>query len=169
MVVCRAAVFLSVALLTSCGATRPVGFVNETATHSDAQLLQLWHHAQQNLSQQIYLNPVQHGLYGTPENLLPGDARALKFNPRMITVRVVPDLTSDQLIVYGVDRPSPTGMIVCPQPCDQRVGMAFSSPSRYSTNVAASWEHHEPEWDYIIVYEFENHILYGLGYDIPWR
>jgi hypothetical protein len=164
-----AALFLLVILLTGCGGGRPIGFVNETATHSDAQLMQLWHQAQQDLSQQVYLNPVQHALYGTPENLLPGDGRALKFNPRMITVQVLADLTSAQLLVYGVDRPAPTGMIVCPQPCDQRVGMAFSSPSRYRTNVAASWERNEPQWDYIIVYEFENHILYGLGYDIPWR
>lgn len=166
---CCPVAFLLVALLTNCGAARPVGFVNETATHSDAQLMQLWHQAQQNLSQQVYLNPVQHVVSGAPEELLPGDPRALTFSPRQITVRVVPDLTSDQLIIYGVNRPAPTGMIVCPQPCDQRVGMAFSSPSRYRTNVAASWEHDEPEWDYIIMYEFENHILYGLGYDIPWR
>jgi hypothetical protein len=155
-----AALFLLVALLTSCGTARPVGFVNETAFHSDAQLMKLWHQAQQDLSQQVYLNPVQHILYGTPEDLLPGDSRALKFNPRMITVKVIADLTSTQLLAYGMN---------LPQPCDQRVGMAFSNPAQYRTHAAASWEHNEPEWDYIIVYEFENHILYGLGYEIPWR
>src|SRR5580698_7354564 len=164
-----AALFLLATLLTSCGTARPVGFVNETAFHSDAQLMKLWHQAQQNISQQVYLNPVQHIVYGVPEVLLPGDSRALKFNPRMITIRVVADLTSAQLSVYGVDLPAPTGMIVCPQPCDQGVTMAFSSPPRRSTHVAASREHNESEWDYIVVYEFENHILYGLGYDISWR
>jgi hypothetical protein len=164
-----AALFLLVTLLTSCGTARPVGIVNETAFHSDAQLMKLWHQAQQNVSQQVYLNPVQHILYGTPEDLLPGDSRALKFNPRMVTVKVIADLTSAQLLVYGMNLPAPTGMIVCPQPCDQRVGMAFSNPAQYRTHAAASWERNEPEWDYIIVYEFENHILYGLGYKIPWR
>jgi hypothetical protein len=163
------ALFLLVALLTGCGTARPVGFVNETAFHSDAQLMELWHQARQNISNQIYLNPVQHDLYGTPQDLLPGDSRALKFNPRMITVQVFPDLTSTQLLAYGVDRLDPTGMIVCPQPCDGRVAMAFSNPAKYDTHVAASWEHNEPEWDYLIVYEFENHILYGLAYDMSWR
>jgi hypothetical protein len=165
----EAALFLVVVLLTGCGTSRPVGFVNETAIHSDAQLMKLWHQAQQDVSKQIYLNPVQHSLYSTPEDLLPGDSRALNFNPRMITVQAFPDLTSAQLLAYGVDRPEPTGMIVCPQPCDGRVAMAFSTPAKYRTHVAASWEHIEPEWDYIIVYEFENHILYGLGYDMSWR
>ena len=163
-----AALLLAV-LLASCGSGLPVGFKNETAMHSDAQLMDSWHQAQQNLSRQVYLNPVQHIVYGVPEVLLPGDSRALKFNPRMITVRVVADLTSAQLSVYGVDLPAPTGMIVCPQPCDQGVTMAFSSPPRRSTYVAASREHNESEWDYIVVYEFENHILYGLGYDVSWR
>jgi len=163
------ALFLLAALLTGCGAGRPVGFINETAMHSDAQLMELWHQAQQNVSQQVYLNPIQNALYGIPEDLLPGDSRALNFNPRLITVQVIADLTPAQLLLYGVDRPMPTGMIVCPQPCDGRVAMAFSSPPQYRTHVAASWEHNEPEWDYIVVYEFENHILYGLGYDIPWR
>ena len=161
--------FLLVVLLTGCGAPRSVGFVNETASHSDAQLMELWHQAQQNLSQQIYLNPFQHDLYGTAENLLPGDSRALSFNPRLITVQVFPDLTSAQLLAYGIDRPEPTGMIVCPQPCDGRVAPAFSTPARYYTRVAASLERHEADWDYSIVYEFENHILYGLGYNISWR
>jgi hypothetical protein len=163
------ALLLLIVLLTGCGATPPIGFRNETALHSDAQLMDLWHQAQQNVSQQVYLNPVQHVLYGAPEVLRPGDSRALKFNPRMITVQVVADLTSAQLSVYGVYLPAPTGMIVCPQPCDQGVAMAFSSPPRRSTHVAASREHNESEWDYIVVYEFENHILYGLGYDISWR
>ncbi len=166
---CAGAAFLLVALLTGCGTGRPVGFVNETATHSDAQLMELWHQAQQALSQQIYLNPIQHIRYGTPEDLLPGDSRALNFKPRMITVQVIADLTSAQLLIYGVDLPAPTGMIVCPQPCDGRVGMAFSTPAKYRTDIAASWEHNEPDWDFLVVYEFENHILYGLGYDMSWR
>jgi hypothetical protein len=156
-------------LLTACGTPAPVGFVNETAIHSDAQLMKLWQQAQQDVSQSIYLNPIQHLLYGAPQNFLPGDARALKFKPPMITVRVVPDLTSAQLLVYGVDRPVPTGMVVCPQPSDEQVATAFSSPAKRLTHVAASWEQNEPDWDYIVVWEFETHILYGLGYDISWR
>jgi hypothetical protein len=165
----RTALFVLVVLLMGCGAARPFGFVNETAFHSDAQLMELWHLAQHNLSQQIYLNPIEHVLYGTPEVLLSGDSRALNFNPRMITVQVYPDLTAAQLLAYGVERPAPTGMIVCPQPCDGRVGPAFSTPAKYFTRVAASWESNDPEWTLIIVYEFENHILYGLGYDTSWR
>jgi hypothetical protein len=163
------ALLLLVVLLAGCGAARPVGFVNETASHSDAQLMELWHQAQQDLSRQVYLNPIQHNLYGTHEDLLPGDSRALNSNPRMITVEVFPDLTSAQLLVYGVARPEPTGMIVCPEPCDGRVAAAFSTPAKYRTHVAASWEHTEFDWDFIIVYEFETHILYRLGYDTSWR
>ncbi|SPE21722.1 exported hypothetical protein [Candidatus Sulfotelmatobacter sp. SbA7] len=163
------ALLLLIVLLTGCGADLPAGFINETAIHSDAQLMDLWHQAQQNISQGIYLNPIQHLLYGTPQDFLPGDARALNFKPRMISVRAVPDLTSAQLLVYGVDRPQPTGMVVCPQPSDERVATAFSTPSQHRTHVAASWEHKEPDWDTIVVWEFENHILYGLGYDISWR
>lgn len=165
----RAALFLLIVVLTGCSTARPVGFVNETPLHSDAQLMELWRQAQRDLSQEIYLNPIQHLLYGTRENLLPGDSRALNFAPRMITVRAVPDLTSIQLLVYGMDLPEPTGMIVCPQPCDDRVGAAFSTPVQYRTHVAASWEHNETEWELIMVWEFENHILYGLGYDTYWR
>ncbi len=164
-----AALFLLMVLLIGCGTGAPVGFINETAIHSDAQLMELWHQAQQNISQGIYLNPIQHSLYGTPENFLPGDARALSFKPRMITVRVIPDLTSAQLLVYGVDRSAPTGMVVCPQPSDERVATAFSTPAERRTHIAASWEHNEGDWDYIVKWEFETHILYGLGYDISWR
>jgi hypothetical protein len=160
---------LLAALLMGCGAARPVGFINETAIHSDAQLMELWRQAQQDLSQGIYLNPIQHLLYGTREDLLPGDARALNFQPRMIMVRAVPDLTSAQLLIYGMDLPEPTGMIVCPQPCDDRVGAAFSTPAQYRTHVAASWEHNRTGWEFVMVWEFENHILYGLGYDTYWR
>jgi hypothetical protein len=165
----QAALFLLIVVLMGCGAARPVGFVNETAIHSDAQLMVLWRQAQRNLSQEIYLTPIQHLLYGTREDLLPGDPRALNVAPRMITVRAVPDLTSAQLLAYGMDRPQPTGMIACPQPCDDRVGAAFSTPVQYRTHVAASWEHDETEWEFIMVWEFENHILYGLGYDTYWR
>ena len=45
-------------LLTACGAGPRVGFVNHTR-HTDAQLRELWETAQQNLSQQIDLNPLQ--------------------------------------------------------------------------------------------------------------
>jgi len=162
------ALFLLATLLTGCGA-RSAGFVNETAMHSDTQLMQLWHQAQQDLAQQIDLNPIQHIRYGTPETILPGDPRALSFNPLMITVRVIPDMTPDQLLVYGLVSPEPTGMIICPQPCDGPVARAYSTPSRYRTHIAASWEHNEPDWEFIVVYEFENHILYGLGYDTSWR
>jgi hypothetical protein len=164
-----AVLFLVIVLLTGCGAAAPIGFINETALHSDAQLMELWHQAQQDVSQAVYLNPIQHLFYGAPEDLLPGDSRALSFNPHMITVRVIPDLTPAQLLVFGVDRSEPTGMIVCPQPSDERTAVAFSSPAKRRTHVAASWEHSEPDWDYIVVWEFETQILYGLGYDISWR
>jgi hypothetical protein len=163
-----AALLLLIVLLTECG-SGPPAFINETTSHSDAQLSALWHQAQQDVSQGIYLNPIQHLLYGTAEDHRPGDARALKFNPRGITVRVVPDLTSAELHAYGVDRPAPTGMVVCPQPSDERVATAFSTPAERRTHVAASWEQNELDWDYILVWEFQTHILYGLGYDISWR
>ena len=165
----RTSLLLLAVLLTGCGAPRPVGFVNETAIHSNEQLMELWHQAQQEVAQRVYLNPIQHVLYGAPEHLLPGDSRALHFNPRLIVVKVIPDLTSAQLLAYGVDRPEPTGMVVCPPQSDERVATAFSIPAAHFTQVAASWEHDESFWQFIMVWEFENHILYGLGYDLSWR
>jgi hypothetical protein len=66
-------------LLAGCGgtpATAPasnaaVGFVNSTQ-HSDAQLWALWKAAQQTISQQIDLNPLQRELYGAAPNIVAG-------------------------------------------------------------------------------------------------
>jgi len=48
------------------------GFVNHIQ-HSDAQLWALWRAAQQTLSQQIDLNPLQRTESGASANILPGD------------------------------------------------------------------------------------------------
>jgi hypothetical protein len=64
-------------LLQGCGGgtvwNPAVGFVNQTQ-HTDAELQALWKAAQQNLSQQIDLNPLQRTLNNVPAQTLPGDA-----------------------------------------------------------------------------------------------
>ena len=70
---------LSVLLMTACGgrptdSTPNASFINNTQ-HSTAQLQALWNAAQQTLSQQIDLNPLQRELYNSAPNIVPGDAR----------------------------------------------------------------------------------------------
>ena len=73
---------LMVLLLEGCGSggagtganSAAVGFVNQTQ-HTDAELWALWKAAQQNLSQQIDLNPLQRTQSNVPPDILPGDPR----------------------------------------------------------------------------------------------
>jgi hypothetical protein len=165
---------LSAIVIASCGG-QPVGvvpaqgFINKTQ-HSDTQLLALWGAAQQTLSQQIDLNPLQRELSNAAPNILPGDARALQVAPRQVQVESEADVPSPVLqAATGVVRPDPTGLIACSQPCNVHYAPAYSHYGRPVTRYAASWESSDTDFDPLVQYEFENQILHELAYDTTWR
>lgn len=157
-------------LSLGCGGGHPepetVAFLNQTQ-HSDSDLWAIWHAAQQNLSNQIDLNPLQQE---APAKVLPGDPRALNVQPSEIAVAPVLDVSSAALAAAtGMTRSDPTGLIACPQPCNVRYATAYSRYQPASTQYAASWEASEANFRAILEYEFENQILFALGYDMRWR
>jgi hypothetical protein len=163
---------LGIILLTGCGTDKtlpPVGFVNQTQ-HSDAQLWTLWHAAQQDLSRQIDLNPLQRVLNHVPPQTLPGDPRAWSVSPHQLVVGAQEDVSSATFFAStGIDRSDPTGLIACPQPCNVHYAPAYSLYAQSATRYAASWESSENNFDFLVEYEFENQILNALGYDVQWR
>jgi hypothetical protein len=145
------------------------GFVNETQ-HSAAQLWTIWQAAQAHLSRQIDLNPLQRVYSDTPAHILPGDPRAWDILPRQIRVASKPDVPSVELYsATGVERSDPTGLIACPQPCNVQYTPAYSFYEPPLSRYAASWELSGNNFDLLVQYEFENHILHALGYDMRWR
>src|SRR5436305_5783742 len=113
------AVFLLV-FSTSCGghATLPVGFLNQTH-HTNAELQTIWKAAQQNLSQQIDINPLDQVFNGAAPHMLPGDSRVWSVSPRQLVVASQADISSMEFYAAtGDQRPDPTGLIACPQPCN---------------------------------------------------
>jgi hypothetical protein len=148
---------------------RPNGFVNQTR-HSDADLWANWKAAQRSVATQVDLNPLQPSPENAPRVILPGDARALNVKPQQLTVASEPDVSSSVLLAAtGTLRPEPTGMIACPQPCDVSYAVAYSLYRPELTKYAASWESMDHDFDTILEYEFENQILFALGYDMRWR
>jgi len=160
------------AVLIECGggsSMRPAGFVNQTR-HSDAYLWAIWRTAQRSVGSQVDLNPLQQTAEGAAPVILPGDSRALNVEPQQLTVAPGPDVSSQALLAAtGTLRPNPTGMIACPQPCDARYTPAYSLYRPELTRYAASWESVNADFDTILEYEFENQILFALGYDMRWR
>ena len=130
----------------------------------------LWKAAQQDLSQQIDLNPLQRELYNSAPNITPGDARVWNVSLRQLVVASQADVSSPTLLAAtGMIRPDPTGLIACPQPCNVHYAPAYSLYAQPSTRYAASWESSGSNFDTLVQYEFENQILHALGYDTLWR
>jgi hypothetical protein len=145
------------------------GFINQTR-HSDADLQAIWTEAQQNLAQQIDLNPLQQPSNSVSADMRPGDPRALSVEPHQLLVAAEPDVSPEVLFAAtGEQRANPTGMIACPQPCNVRYSTAYSFYQPELTKYASSWEFSGNNFDVILEYEFENHILNVLGYDMTWR
>jgi hypothetical protein len=161
-------------MLVGCGGSPappvgPAGFINHTH-HSDAELLAVWATAQQSVAQSIDLNPLQQPQVKVPPDILPGDPRALRQMPQQLTVTSVPDVSSAAFFAAtGTTRPNPTGMIACPKPCNVRYSTAYSFYDPPLTNYASSWEFDGDNFSVILEYEFENHILHALGYNMKWR
>jgi hypothetical protein len=161
-------------VLSGCGGSpkSPVpaaGFINQTR-HSDADLQAIWTEAQQSVAQQIDLNPLQQLSNGVSADIRPGDPRALTVEPPQLLVEAEPDVSSEVLLAAtGEQRANPTGMIACPQPCNVRYSTAYSFYQPELTKYAASWEFDGDNFNVILEYEFENHILSVLGYNMTWR
>jgi len=163
-------VFLTIFLL-NCGnnaAQLPVGFVNKTM-HSNTDLWKIWSAAQNTLATGIDLNPLQSATGGAPD-MLPGDPRALNVQPHQLTVFPEADVSSAALAAAtGMYRANPTGLIACPQNCKVRYATAYSVYEPSTIRYASSWESSESNFQDILQYEFENQILFALGYDVSWR
>jgi hypothetical protein len=165
--------FISIIALLGCGGSsqNPVpaaGFINQTQ-HSTVDLQAIWTQAQQSIAQQIDLNPLQVSKNFSPK-VLPGDPRALSVEPHHLLVAAVPDVSSQLLFAAtGEQRSNPTGMIDCPSSCNVRYSTAYSFYQPDITKYAASWEFDGNNFNVILEYEFENHILNALGYDMTWR
>ena len=166
----RVAILLTL-VLSGCGGkpALPAGFINDTK-HSDAELQSLWQSAQQSLSQQIDLNPLEQQLDNAAPRIVAGDARVWTVSPHQLVVSSQADVSSAALYVAtGTTRPDPTGLISCPQPCNVNYAPAYSLYNQPATRYAASWESSSNNFDVLVEYEFENHILNALGYDTRWR
>src|SRR5258708_23300805 len=112
------ALALMVLLLEGCGgrSNPAAGFINQTH-HSDAELWAMWRAAQQSLSRQIDLNPLQRTLANVPPQTLPGDPRVWNGSPRQLTVSSQGDVSSSALYAATrMSRPAPTRLRACPQP-----------------------------------------------------
>ena len=163
------ALVLTILLLEGCGGSNPARFINQTR-HSDAEWWALWKAAQQNLSQQIDLNPLERSLNGAPAQILPGDARVWNVSPRQLAVSSQADVSATTLYAAtGMSRSDPTGLISCPQPCNVSYAPAYSLYAQPVSRYAASWEFSGNNFDLLVQYEFENQILHALGYDMRWR
>jgi hypothetical protein len=130
----------------------------------------LWKAAQTNLSRQIDLNPLQRQFSSVAPDLVSGDSRGLSVSPHQLVVSSQPDVPSSALYAAtGTNRPDPTGLIVCPQPCNVSYAAAYSLYSHPASHYAASWEFTGTNFDALVQYEFENQILKTIGYDMKWR
>lgn len=153
----RIALVMGIVLLTGGGAriTPAIGFVNQTQ-HSDAQLWSLWKAAQQNLSQQIDLNPLQRTLSNAPAHIIPGDSRVWKVSPHQLSVLSQADVSSAALYATtGTNRPDPTGLISCPAPCKGNYAAAYSLYSTRGSRYAASWEFSGNNFDVLVQYSLK--------------
>lgn len=147
----------------------PAGFRNQTL-HSDAELWVIWKAAQETVAQDVDLNPLQRSVSGAPADIRPGDAGALTILPHQLRVSAEPDVSADVLLAAtGLERPDPTGMIACPQPCNVRYAAAYTLYGKNLTRYAASWEGQGASFTFMLEYEFENQILAALGYSLKWR
>lgn len=159
-------------LVLGCGnaknAQTPAGFVNQTQ-HSDSELWSIWSAAQNSLAGQIDLNSLQ-SAEGIPPDVLPGDPRALGIEPHQLAVVPQSDVSSIALAAAtGIQRANPTGLILCPQPCNVHYTPAYSRYNPAAVRYAASWEASDVNFRDILEYEFENQILFALGYDVSRR
>ena len=86
--------------------------------------------------------------------------------PHPPKVSDAPDVTALALLVVpGMERSDPAGMIACPAPCNVR----YAAYSFCSRDPAASQEEQGDSFSFVLEHEFENQILAALGYSLRWR
>lgn len=71
------------------------------------------------------------------------------WSPRKLTF---PRPSSMFYAATGDERPDPTGLIACPQPCNVPYAAAYSLFQKPVTRYAASWEASESNFDYLLTY-----------------
>jgi len=76
----------------------PTTFINQTH-HGDAKLLAIWRAAQQNLSHEIDLNPLEQVFTGAAPRILPGDSPVWNVSPRRLVVASQADVSSSEFYV----------------------------------------------------------------------
>ena len=76
----------------------PYGLRQPDARHSEADLWTIWKAAQDTLSQEVDLNPLQRSFSGAPADIRPGDPRAQKIWPHQLRVGAEPDVASSALL-----------------------------------------------------------------------
>ena len=142
------------------------GFDNQTnGLVSDAQLLELWHHAQAQIATVPFiLNPVPVLLNGAANQMAGPDARAYQVNPGKVRVVAVPDIPLASLPpeFNNGAHPDPTGII---GQCNDVVHYCHSSCHGDTVYVAASMA----TSDGATGWEFQNIILARLGYNVSGR
>ncbi len=67
------------------------------------------------------------------------------------------------LYSYGREPADPTGLIACPQLCNVSCAAAYSLYTHNTSRYVASWEFAGNNFDALVQYEFENHILQSSG------
>jgi hypothetical protein len=143
---------LGLVLLLALGCGDPlVGFVNRTP-QSTAFLWEQWQAAQNEIAHNsTALNLSEPS---TPTCFIPPDPQALTMEPHGLLVESVPD--------------DGMGEIMCPPGCDVGLTAAYSIPGQ-GVFYAASLNSEATQLGYALKWEFENQILFSLGYDVKYR
>ncbi len=159
------------AALAGCGGGRFPKPNNLTTgdSFSDPRLQSLWEQAQQSIAtQQFDLNAalIMEGRNANHAWRTP-DERALKVSPKGITITAIPDIPLAQLRVEvpkiaDTCKADPCGII--------------KAPEGASASYCRSWEQGESiyvaaslQYAAVLEWEFENYILWRLGYNVGGR
>lgn len=149
--------------LVACG-NGPREFTNRTRLSQNFFYVQ-WQAAQTVVATAaIRLNPGQIiPIVSTP------DKKAFRIQPDGLVVEELPDVTAAQMLeMAGIRAFDPTGELLCPAGCDVQFTPAYST---LGTGVyyARSLDAHELLLSRDLQYEFENQILFRLGYNVSHR
>jgi hypothetical protein len=130
----------------------------------------MWEKALQTLAQQVDLNPRSDPYTMQPRIFAQATRARSRVVPDDLRVAGETDIPSGALMVAtGINRADLTGLIACPQPCNVQYAAAYCFYHPELTKDAASGESQAENFSALLEYEFENHILATLGYDLRWR
>jgi hypothetical protein len=147
------------------GITEPgctAGFINQTSAPMDV-FWQQWREAQHEISEVgVPLNAIGYASQGEPARTVL-DPRASAVGPMCVTVVAVSDIPTDLLPAEYQNRPDPSGIVMCSLCASKYVHSYVVLGPVPTVYVAESLVKTACE------YEFENIILYKLGYDLSGR